>query len=110
MPVGDPISTSFVPCIPRKTWKNQSTIKTDSYTGHAEKAEAVAKVINESGGTAVAIPGDMLDSAYIDTLVKKAAEFGGGKIHIIVNNAGFTWDGVIHKVNKFENIILLLTT
>jgi hypothetical protein len=30
--------------------------------------------------------------------VKKSAEFGGGKIHIIVNNAGFTWDGVIHKV------------
>jgi hypothetical protein len=30
--------------------------------------------------------------------VEKAAEFGEGKIHIIVNNAGFTWDGVIHKV------------
>lgn len=42
----------------------------------------------------------MLDSAYIDTLVKKAAEFGNGKIHIIVNNAGFTWDGVIHKVRS----------
>lgn len=39
-----------------------------------------------------------MDAAYIDTLVKKSAEFGGGKIHIIVNNAGFTWDGVIHKV------------
>jgi len=41
----------------------------------------------------------MLDAKYIDDLVKKAAEFGGGKIHIIVNNAGFTWDGVIHKVS-----------
>lgn len=40
----------------------------------------------------------MLDAKYIDDLVKKAAEFGGGRIHIIVNNAGFTWDGVIHKV------------
>lgn len=30
--------------------------------------------------------------------MKKAAEFGNGKIHVIVNNAGFTWDGVIHKV------------
>lgn len=39
-----------------------------------------------------------MDAAYIDTLVKKSAEFGDGKIHIIVNNAGFTWDGVIHKV------------
>lgn len=41
----------------------------------------------------------MLNAQYIDELVKKAAEFGGGKIHIIVNNAGFTWDGVIHKVS-----------
>lgn len=40
----------------------------------------------------------MLNAAYIDTLVKKAAEFGEGKIHIIVNNAGFTWDAMIHKV------------
>ena len=42
--------------------------------------------------------GDVLDDAYIKTLISKAAEFGGGKIHIIVNNAGYTWDGVIHKM------------
>lgn len=41
----------------------------------------------------------MLDDNYIKTLVEKTAEFGKGKIHIIVNNAGYTWDGVIHKVN-----------
>ena len=29
-----------------------------------------------------------LDAEYIKALVKKAAEFGNGKIHIIVNNAG----------------------
>ena len=40
----------------------------------------------------------MLDDKYIDSLVKQAADFGNGKIHIIVNNAGYTWDGVIHKV------------
>lgn len=48
----------------------------------------------------MAIPGDMLNDAYIKELVKKSAEFGNGKIHIIVNNAGFTWDGVIHKVSS----------
>lgn len=58
----------------------------------------MAKSINDAGGKAIAIPGDMLDAAYIGQLVEKAAEFGGGKIHIIVNNAGYTWDGVIHKV------------
>jgi len=61
------------------------------------KASAVAKEISEAGGSAIAIPGDMLNDAYLVELVKKTAEFGNGKIHIIVNNAGFTWDGVIHK-------------
>jgi len=40
----------------------------------------------------------MLDDSYIKKLVKEAADFGGGKIHCIVNNAGYTWDGVVHKV------------
>jgi 3-oxoacyl-[acyl-carrier protein] reductase len=64
----------------------------------ADKANTVANAINNSGGKALAVVGDMLDDNYLKTLVEKAAEFGEGKIHIIVNNAGFTWDGVIHKV------------
>ncbi|KAI9796262.1 MAG: hypothetical protein M1833_006431 [Piccolia ochrophora] len=64
----------------------------------AAKAAGVADGINERGGKALAIPGDLLKDGYIEGLVGRAAEFGGGKIHIIVNNAGFTWDGVIHKV------------
>ncbi len=70
-----------------------------SFVYPTEKAEQVAASIKESGGNALAVAGDMLNSEYINTLVKKAAEFGNGKIHIIVNNAGFTWDGVIHKVS-----------
>jgi 3-oxoacyl-[acyl-carrier protein] reductase len=54
--------------------------------------------INESGGSAIAVVGDVLDDAYISRLIKATAEFGNGKIHIIVNNAGYTWDGVIHKM------------
>lgn len=44
----------------------------------------------------------MLDDKYLKVLVQKAAEFGNGKIHIIVNNAGYTWDGVIHKVKLLQ--------
>ena len=55
----------------------------------AEKANSVADAINSAGCQAIAVPGDMLNDEYIDELVKKAAEFGDGKIHIIVNNAGF---------------------
>lgn len=65
-----------------------------------DKANTVADAINAAGpGRALAVVGDVLDSKYVEELVKRAAEFGGGKIHIIVNNAGFTWDGVIHKVS-----------
>lgn len=39
-----------------------------------------------------------MDQTYINDLVAKAAEFGNGKIHIIVNNAGYTWDGVVHRM------------
>ena len=64
-----------------------------------EKATSTAAKINAAGADrALAVVGDILDDSYIATLVQRAAEFGNGKIHIIVNNAGFTWDGVIHKV------------
>lgn len=66
---------------------------------YTEKATNTANAINAaSPNRAIAVTGDILDDAYIESLVKKAAEFGNGKIHVIVNNAGFTWDGVIHKV------------
>ena len=63
----------------------------------APKSQEVADGIKKNGGQAISVAGDLLKDEYIEELVKKAAEFGNGKIHIIVNNAGFTWDGVIHK-------------
>ena len=50
------------------------------------------------------MPGELLSAQNIVQFVKKAAEFGGGKIHITVNNAGFTWDGVI--VRHFSALLL----
>jgi 3-oxoacyl-[acyl-carrier protein] reductase len=55
------------------------------------KAKGIAEAINKHGGKAIAVPGDMLDSEYLKELVKKAAEFGNGRIHIIVNNAGWVF-------------------
>ncbi|KAK4889437.1 hypothetical protein LTR17_009533 [Elasticomyces elasticus] len=78
----------------------------------AVKAKKVADEINSAGGSALAVPGDMLDDKYLGDLVKKTAEFGNGKIHIIVNNAGYTWDGVIHKTTdkQWDTIIALHNT
>lgn len=63
----------------------------------AAKARGVADSINAAGGKALAVSGDITDQKAIDNLIKQAADFGDGKINIIVNNAGFTWDAVVHK-------------
>lgn len=79
----------------------------------SSKADAVAKAINDTTpGHAISVPGDVLDPNYFDVLVKKAAEFGDGKIHIIVNNAGYTWDGVIHKMSdkQWETMVSVHAT
>lgn len=61
------------------------------------KAQAVVDQIVAAGGKAAAVGGDIMQPEVISKVVTAAAELGGGKIHHIVNNAGFTWDGVIHK-------------
>jgi 3-oxoacyl-[acyl-carrier protein] reductase len=75
----------------------------------AAKSKEVADKINSNGGKAIAVPGDLLKDDYIKELIKKAAEFGNGKINIIVNNAGFTWDAVIHKMTdkQWDTIVAL---
>ena len=50
------------------------------------QGDAVAKAINDACGQVTAVPGDMLNSQYVDGLVKKAAAFGEGKVPIIVNS------------------------
>lgn len=52
----------------------------------SKKSDGVAEAINKEHGEkrAISVPGDVLDKNYFDVLVKKAAEFGNGKIHIIV--------------------------
>lgn len=74
--------------------------------------ETAAKINDASPGRAISVPGDVTDPKYFDVLVKKAAEFGGGKIHYIINNAGYTWDGVIHRMTdkQWETIIAVHNT
>ncbi|OBT83893.1 hypothetical protein VE02_08382 [Pseudogymnoascus sp. 03VT05] len=79
----------------------------------SSKSNAVAQAINEaSPNRAISVPGDITDPNHIPILVKKAAEFGNGKIHIIVNNAGYTWDGVIHKMidEQWDKILAVHNT
>ncbi|KIX05589.1 uncharacterized protein Z518_06461 [Rhinocladiella mackenziei CBS 650.93] len=66
----------------------------------AAKANAVADKLNALiGGRALAVPGDITDASTTRQLVQEAVKFGNGKLHIIVNNAGYTWDAVVHKTS-----------
>lgn len=65
---------------------------------NAEPAEQVAAEITAAGGQALAIAGDVTNPAFPDQLLS-ATIAAYGKINIFVNNAGFTWDGMIHKMS-----------
>ncbi|HEO72009.1 MAG TPA: SDR family oxidoreductase [Candidatus Hydrogenedentes bacterium] len=62
-----------------------------------EPAEAVVAGIKNNGGEATAVCGDVTDPAFPDALMKTTAATYG-KLNILVNNAGFTWDKVVHKM------------
>ena len=57
-------------------------------------AEEAAKKIE---GETVAFAGDLTKDGVPDQLVERAVE-AFGKVDIVVNNAGYTWDGPIHKM------------
>jgi 3-oxoacyl-[acyl-carrier protein] reductase len=62
-----------------------------------EPAQQAVGAILKAGGKALSVPGDVTDRAFPDKIVNAAIEKFGG-LDIIVNNAGYTWDAVIHKM------------
>jgi len=61
-------------------------------------SNAVVADIRSAGGTAVACTGNVTETGFAERFVNTAvASFGG--LDIIVNNAGYTWDGVIQKTS-----------
>ncbi len=63
----------------------------------AEPAQEVAASIEQAGGRALAFAGDMTDPHFPEQLVQKTvAAFG--VLNILVNGAGYTWDGMVHRI------------
>jgi 3-oxoacyl-[acyl-carrier protein] reductase len=60
-------------------------------------AEQTAAAITEAGGTATTCAGSVTDPEFADRFVGTAVETFGG-LHIVVNNAGYTWDSVVQKM------------
>ncbi len=69
-----------------------------NYRSGREQADEVVAGIEERGGRAVAIPGDVADFAQAETAVAQAAEALGG-LHILVNNAGISRDALIFNMD-----------
>ena len=68
--------------------------------------ELAEQAASEIGGGATAFAGDLTKPGVCEGLVETAvAELG--KIDIIVNNAGYTWDGVLHQMTdeQFQAMI-----
>jgi len=61
-----------------------------------DAAEATAAQIRAAGGVARACAGDLTDPAYPDRLIVFAAD-AFGALDIVVNNAGYIWNGAMHK-------------
>jgi 3-oxoacyl-[acyl-carrier protein] reductase len=64
----------------------------------SEPLQEVVDGIIASNGEAIAVPGDVTNPEFPPLLIKSALD-NYGRIDAIVNNAGYTWDGTIHKMS-----------
>ncbi len=63
----------------------------------AEPTSSKVDEIKKAGGQAIGVPGDVTDPKFPDKLISSTID-AFGKLNIIVNNAGYTWDGMLHKM------------
>jgi len=64
----------------------------------AHPAEEVVEIIRKEGGKAVANFDSVAEAAPAANIIKTAID-SFGRIDCVVNNAGYTWDGVAHKMS-----------
>jgi 3-oxoacyl-[acyl-carrier protein] reductase len=60
-------------------------------------AETAERAAEELGERAVAFAGNVVEPGVAEAMVARAVE-AFGRLDIVVNNAGYTWDGVIHRM------------
>ncbi len=60
-------------------------------------AEAAERAASEIGGETAVHTGDLTADGVAEELVRVAVDAFGG-LDIVVNNAGYTWDGMAHKM------------
>ena len=63
-----------------------------------EPAREAAGALKAAGREALAVPGDVTAANFAPRIVAAALDTYG-RLDIIVNNAGYTWDGTAHKMS-----------
>lgn len=63
----------------------------------AGPAQDTADAITEAGGVAHVVAGSVTEDGFAEALLAEAVE-RFGKLNVLVNNAGFTWDGMLHTM------------
>ena len=71
-----------------------------NYKGNADAAEEAKRLVEQAGSSAATIQGDVSVEADVDRVVKDALGFGGGRIDILVHNAGITRDDLLIRMTS----------
>ena len=72
----------------------------------AAPAEAVVAEITAAGGSASVCAGSVSDAQFGSRAVQQCLDTYGA-IDIIVNNAGYTWDGALHRMSDEQRLAML---
>ncbi|MCF6093670.1 SDR family oxidoreductase [Microaerobacter geothermalis] len=62
-----------------------------------EPAVEAVKEIRAKGGAAISVVGNVTDPDFPKKIIGETIQ-AFGKLDILINNAGYTWDGMIHKM------------
>ena len=78
-----------------------------NYQSGAAQAEETKKLCEEQGVRCLMVQADVSSSSDCDELIKKVAEWGEGRIDVLVNNAGITRDNLLGRI-KDEDLEAVL--
>ncbi|MGH2451478.1 MAG: 3-oxoacyl-[acyl-carrier-protein] reductase, partial [Candidatus Limnocylindria bacterium] len=73
-----------------------------NFKGNREAAEEAKRLVEAAGVDATLIQGDVAADDDAERVVKEALGFGGGRLDVLVNNAGITRDNLLLRMSLEE--------
>ena len=70
-----------------------------NFKGNESAAREAKRLVEDGGGRATLVQGDIAADGKAEEVVKEALAFGGGRLDILVNNAGITRDNLLVRMS-----------